>query len=189
MFLVNPNLVSAVVHCTCTLCSFTCEWSKWQQSWSETNHAVVKYTITEFHSDHSGNKLTLDDLGCVLEEVLDVAAQWYNLGLKLKVRTGRLNCIRTEFISPEDQLREMLNAWLTTGDNPSWKTLIDALRSPMVGATHSAVVLEAKYCPVERTESDIGGHSETDIFLPSPLPEPVHRVILQQTVMQESTRK
>ena len=125
----------------------------------------------------------------MLEEVLDVAAQWYNLGLKLKVRTGRLNCIRTEFNTPEDQLREMLNAWLTTGDNPSWKALVDALRSRMVGATNSAAVLEAKYCQVERIESDIGGHSETDIFPPSPLPEPVQRVILQQTVMQESARK
>ena len=125
----------------------------------------------------------------MLEEVLDVAAQWYNLGLKLKVRNGRLNSIRAEFSIPEDQLREMLNAWLTTGDNPSWKTLIDALRSRMMGATHLAAVLEAKYCPVERAESDIDGHSETDIFPPSPLSEPVHRVSLQQTVMQESIRK
>ena len=140
-------------------------------------------------SDHSGNKLILDDLGCVLEEVLDVAAQWYNVGLKLKVRTGRLNSIRAEFNTPEDQLREMLNTWLTTGDSPSWKTLIDALRSKMVGASQLAAALETQYCPVERTESDIGGHSETDIFPPSPLSEPVHRVILQQTVMQESTRK
>ena len=125
----------------------------------------------------------------MLEEVLDVAAQWYNFGLKLKVRTGRLDCIRTEFTTPEDQLREMLNAWLTSGDNPSWKTLIDAARSKVVGACQLAAVLEAKYCPVERTESDIGGHSETDIFSPSPPSEPVHRVSLQRSVMQESARK
>ena len=124
-------------------------------------------------SDHSGNTLTSDDLGCVLEGVLDAAAQWYNLGLKLKVRTGKLNSVRTEFNTPEDQLREMLNAWLTTGDNPSWKTLVDALRSPLVGASQLAVVLEAEYCPVERTESDIGGHSETDILPPSSVSEQV----------------
>ena len=129
-------------------------------------------------SDHSGNKLTSDDLGCVLEGVLDTAAQWYNLGLKLKVRTGKLNSIRTEFNTPEDQLREMLNAWLTTGDNPSWKTLIDALRSRTVGGSQLAAVLEAEYCLVERTELDIGGHSETDV---SPVSEPVRRVISQQT--------
>ena len=159
----------------------------WEQYWNETNHALVLSQSPI--SDHSGNKLSSDDLGCVLEGVVDAAAQWYNLGLKLKVRTGKLNSIRTEFNTPEDQLREMLNAWLTTGDNPSWKTLIDALRSPLVGASHLATVLEAKYCPVQRIESDIGGHSETDVFKPLPVSEPVHRVISQQTDTHESMRK
>ena len=125
----------------------------------------------------------------MLEEVLDIAAHWYNLGLKLKVRTGRLNCIRAEFISPEDQLREMLNAWLTTGDNPSWKTLIDALRSRMVGASQLAAALETKYCPVERAEMDVGGHPETNVFPTSPVSEPLPTVMLQQTDIQESMRK
>ena len=140
-------------------------------------------------SDLPGNKLTLDDLGCVLEEVLDVAAQWYNLGLKLKVRTGRLNSIRTEFNTPEDQLREMLNAWLTTGDNPSWKTVIDALGSKMVGASQLAATLETKYCPVERSELDVCGHSETNVFPPSPVSEPLPTVMLHQTDTQGSMRK
>ena len=125
----------------------------------------------------------------MLEGVLDIAAQWYNLGLKLKVRTGRLNSIRTEFNTPEVQLREMLNAWLTTGDNPSWKTLTDALRSPLVGASQLAAILEKKYCPMERTESYICGHSETNILPPLSVSESLHRVILQRTVMQESMRK
>ena len=124
----------------------------------------------------------------MLEEVLDVAAQWYNLGLKLKVRTGRLNCIRAEFNTPEDQLREMLNAWLTTGDNPSWKTLIDALGSKMVGASQLAATLETKYCPAERTELDVGGHPET-VFPPSLVSEPLPTVMSQETDIQESMRK
>ena len=132
--------------------------------------------------------MTLDDLGCVLEEVLDVATQWYNLGLKLKVRTGRLNCIRAEFNTPEDQLREMLSAWLTAGDNPSWKTVIDALRSKMVGASQLAATLETKYCLVERSELDVSGHSET-VFPPSPVSEPLPTVMSQQTDIQESMRK
>ena len=140
-------------------------------------------------SDHSGNKVTSDDLGCVLQEVLDVAAQWYNLGLKLKVRTGRLNCIRAEFNTPEDQLREMLNAWLTTGDNPSWKTLIDALGNKMVGASQLAATLQTKYCPAERSELDVSGHPETNIFPPSPVSEPLPTVMSQQTDLQEGMCK
>ena len=124
----------------------------------------------------------------MLEEVLDVAAQWYNLGLKLKVRTGRLNSIRTEFNTPEDQLREMLNAWLTAGDNPSWKTLIDALGSKMVGASQLAATLEKKYCPDERTEMDVGDQPET-VFPTLPVSEPLPAVMLQQTDMQEGMHK
>ena len=115
----------------------------------------------------------MDDLVCVMEEILDVSADWYDLGLQLKVRTGTLDGIRTEFNVPKHQLREMLKAWLNTGDNPSWKTLIDALRSRMVGASQLAAALETKYCPVERTESGIGGHSETDILPSSSVSEKV----------------
>ena len=132
--------------------------------------------------------MTLDDLVCVLGEVLDMSTEWYDLGLQLKVRIGTLDTIQADFTAAKHRLREMLKAWLTTGDNPSWKTLIDALRSRMVGASQLAAALETKYCPVERTEVDVGGHPET-IFLPSPVSESLPTVMLQQTDMQESMRK
>ena len=128
--------------------------------------------------------LTSEDLGCVLGEVLDVSADWYDLGLQLKVRTGTLDNIRADFTAAKHRLREMLKAWLTTGDNPSWKTLIDALKSRMVGASQLAAALEKMYCPVERTELDVGGHPETNIFPPSPVSAP-----LQETDIQETMRK
>ena len=107
-----------------------------------------------------------------------MSADWHDLGLQLKVRIGTLKSIQTEFSVPKHQLREMLNAWLTTGDNPSWKTLIDALRSRLVGASQLATALETKYCPVEGTELDV-----------SPVSEPLPTVMSQQTDMQESIRK
>ena len=114
-----------------------------------------------------------------------MSADWYDLGLQLKVGIGTLKSIRAEFSAPKHQLREMLNAWLTTGDNPSWKTLIDALRSRIVGANQLAAALETKYCPVEGTELDEGGHSET-VFLSSPL---LPTVMSQHTDVQENMRK
>ena len=83
----------------------------------------------------------------------------------------------------------MLNAWLTTGDDPSWKALIDALRSEMVGASQLAATLEKMYCPVERTELDVSGHPETNVFPPSPVSEPLLTVMSQQTDIQERIRK
>ena len=96
--------------------------------------------------------LTVDDLGLVLEEIVDVSAQWYPLGLQLKVRTGTLDRIQTQFPDPRRQLLEMLKTWLTTGDNASWKNLIDALRSRSVEESQLASVLETKYCLLEETE-------------------------------------
>ena len=100
----------------------------------------------------SGNKLSSDDLGCIFEEVLDVSAQWYNLGLQLKLGTGTLDRIDAQFRDPRDRLRETLKTWLTTCDNTSWKVLTDALRSRSVGATRLTGQLEKKYCPVEGTD-------------------------------------
>ena len=93
--------------------------------------------------------LTLDDLRLLLEELLDVQTKWYHLGLQLKVSVEKLDRIRKEFPDPRDQLLEMLNAWLTTSDNPSWKTVTDALRSRSVGASLLANILEAKYCQMK----------------------------------------
>ena len=104
----------------------------------------------------SGSKLTLDDLAQVMEELQDVSAEWYNLGLLLKVRTGTLDSIHIQFPDPKRQLLEMLKSWLTTSDNTSLKTLTDALRSRLMGASQLASVLETKYCLVEPTEVDIG---------------------------------
>ena len=119
--------------------------------------------------DLSGSKLTLNDLGQVMEEVLDVSAQWYHLGLQLKVRTGTLDRIRTQFSDPRDQLLEMLKTWLTTSDNTSWNTLTDALRSRSVGATQLAGVLETKYCLMDETEVySAEATSDTDVTSPPP---------------------
>ena len=131
----------------------------------------------------------MDDLGCVLGEVLDMSAEWYDLGIQLKVRIGTLDNIRADFTAAKHRLRETLKAWLTTGDNPSWKTLIDALRSKMVGASQLAAALEKMYCPVERTELDVGDHPETNVFPPSSVSEPLPTVMSQQTDIQKTMRE
>ena len=126
----------------------------------------------------------MDDLGRVLEEVLDVSAHWYPLGLQLQVRISALDSIRIQFQNPRDQLLEVLKTWLTTSDSTSWKTLTDALRSRSVGASQLASVLETKYCLMEGTEVDNGtstyeSQPETNITLPSPLSE--QRESIQQS--------
>ena len=80
-----------------------------------------------------------------------MSAQWYHLGLLLRMTSMTLARIREQFPDPRDQLREMLKTWLTTADKPSLKTLTDALRSSYMGGGQLASHLEAKYCLVEDT--------------------------------------
>ena len=93
------------------------------------------------------NGLTLDDLGLVLEELLDVHAKWYSLGVQLKVRTETLDNISQRFSDYTLRLLEVLKVWLTTAVNPSWNTLIDALRN--VHASQLADDLDTKYCSMK----------------------------------------
>ena len=82
---------------------------------------------------------------------MGMSPHWYELGVQLKMRTSTLDRIQAQFRDSKRWLLEMLNAWLTTADKPSWKTLTDALRSRSVGASQLADDLEAKYCLVEDT--------------------------------------
>ena len=118
--------------------------------------------------------MTSDDLSHVLEEVVDISARWYQLGLQLGVKPGTLDRIRAQFSDPRDQLQEMLKTWLETCASPSWKILVDALRD--VGASQLAETLETKYCLVDRTEDSDTATSdrwpETDV-IPPPGSQPV----------------
>jgi len=87
----------------------------------------------------------LDDLGLLLEELMDLDAQWVDyLGVQLGVETRTLQRIAFVPHDSRDWLLEVLKTWLTTSDNTSWKTLTYALMS--MGANQLAGGLERKYC-------------------------------------------
>ena len=152
-----------------------------QKSNSHTIHQIC-YLL-----DLLGNKLTSNDLGRVLDEVLDVSAHWYPLGLQLQVRISTLDGIRIQFQNPRDQLLEMLKVWLTTSDNTSWKTLTDALRSRSVGASQLARVLEIKYCLVEETEVVQSSQPMHAVTLPTPVSQQMVPTLSSRVA--ESTQK
>ena len=111
--------------------------------WQYCTSVDRRYTFY-FTPDLPGNKLIVNDLHLLLEELMDVCSQWYDLGLYLGIQT--VARIRVQFPDPRDRLLEVLKTWLTTSDNTSWKTLTDALRSPSVRANGLAGGLERKYC-------------------------------------------
>ena len=97
----------------------------------------------------------MDDLGLLLEELIDVYGEWDELGLHLHLGYETLGAIIQQHGSdPINRLLEVLKTWLTTSDNTSWKALTDALRGPRVRANRLAGGLERTYClPKDMLES------------------------------------
>ena len=60
---------------------------------------------------------------------------------------GKLDGIAVQYFFPLDCLRETLKHWLKTSPNCTWKCIVDALGSTIVGANALALELERKHCP------------------------------------------
>ena len=89
----------------------------------------------------------LADLGTLLESLESIRANWYNFGLRLRVDVGELDGIAVQYSNPLVCLRETLKQWLKTSLNCTWKCIVDALGSTIVGANALALELERKHCP------------------------------------------
>ena len=90
-------------------------------------------------------KLTIDNLGDVLEAVWEARVKWFNIGLKLGISPGTLNTIKkNNNQDPDDCLTAMLEYWLNNGNpKPSWAAVAKALKSPTVGYAQLAEELSA----------------------------------------------
>ena len=98
----------------------------------------------------------MSDLSCVREELLDVSHKWFDIGLKLKLSVGTLECVREQYPAPSTSLREMLLHWLKKVDPPPiWEGLACALESRTVGEPRLAEQLRAKYCKTERAAGQL----------------------------------
>ncbi len=85
----------------------------------------------------------------VLTELIGICSKWYNIGLGLGLTAGTLDATKAPFKEHEDCLRDMLKKWLNSSPDPSWQSLIQVLRSPIVGKEPLASHLETKYCTQE----------------------------------------
>ena len=108
-------------------------------------------------------------LATVVNELHEVRAKWYHLGVQLNMKPSDLNAIRAQFMNkPDDCLLEMLSVWLTRTDPspPSWERLVDALSSRSIGENEAAERLQSIYCrPCSPT---LQGNKAKKVCLDSP---------------------
>ncbi len=87
-----------------------------------------------------------DDLLVVLTELHAVCSKWYYIGLALGLTADTLDAMKGPHKEHVDCLTDMVKKWLNTSPDPSWQSLIQALRSPIVGKEPLARHLENKFC-------------------------------------------
>lgn len=98
------------------------------------------------------------DLKSVIEEVYDVSAEWYVLGIILGISPSRLDTIRHQSFDVQSCLVEVIRTWLGSSRlPPTWGNLIDALKSRTIGKHRLAEELRKKYIP---TSTEGNNHSQ-----------------------------
>jgi len=94
-------------------------------------------------------------LGGAFNALHSASHRWFEIGLQLGVPIFRLNIILRDMHGTMKQLRAVLEYWMNNATDPlpSWKVLVDALKSPTVSESRVAEELEKKYCSPEGQSS------------------------------------
>ena len=92
--------------------------------------------------------LTVDDAADILEELLPARNQSFLLGLNLKLPYYVVEAIHQQYIRPQDRLLYTIIAFLRrTEPKPTWRVIVDALKSATLGLPALARKLEAAHFP------------------------------------------
>ena len=84
----------------------------------------------------------------IFEELLEAINQAYMLGLKMNLPSHELDAIRKTHPDPRECLLQVILAFLRQAEpRPTWRVIVDALRSPAVNLTALAKRVEAAHFP------------------------------------------
>ena len=92
--------------------------------------------------------LTERDAMAIFEELLEAMNQAYVLGLKMNLPTHEVDAISAAYMNARDRLLQVILVFLRRSEpGPTWRVIVDALRSPAVNLTALAERVEAAYFP------------------------------------------
>ena len=92
--------------------------------------------------------LTPNDAVQVVEEILPAQNKSYQLGLKLKLQPHQVENIHSTYANAEERLLRIVILFLNQVDpKPTWRVIVDALKSPLVNLPHLAREVETAHFP------------------------------------------
>ena len=130
--------------------------------------------------------LKTDDAPKILEELLEAQNHAQLLGLMMNVKPRDVEAILTTYQQPKDRLLYIILAFLQQAEpRPTWRAIVEALSSPVVGLTALARKVEVAHFPDPTRDVEpetigmspsapfISGHhnvsSQTQSLQPTPL--------------------
>ena len=103
-----------------------------------------------------GDELQEEDLADVLESLMKAKDKAYVLGLKLGLQPYEVRSICDNNAKPEDRLTRILEMFLgETGHVPTWRVIINALRSDLVNLPRLAKEIEDAHFPNPTSTRDL----------------------------------
>ena len=100
--------------------------------------------------------LTPDDAVDVLDELLPAQNKSYELGLKLKLPQHVVEAIHSKELPPDKYLLKVLIKFTHQAEpRPTWRVIIEALKSPAVSLPALAMSVEAAHFPDPTATRDV----------------------------------
>ena len=105
--------------------------------------------LQQSHSFVAGDEtLKEGDLGEVVEAILDAKDKAYEIGLKLKLPPSEVKSICKTHQDPQERLTAVIDCSLKQVEpRPTWRLIVEALRSPLVNLPRLAEEVEANNFP------------------------------------------
>ena len=102
------------------------------------------------------------DVAFIIEKLLPAMSQAHVLGLKLNLPSHEVEAICAAYSNPRDRLLQVILVFLSRKEpRPTWRVIVDALKSPVVNLPALAERVEAAHFPYPMTPPPVTGESVT----------------------------
>ena len=92
--------------------------------------------------------LSREDVAFIVEKIIGVQAKSEVLGRRLKVQSYRVDSILQQYRDPQDQLFHIIDEFVRQVEpKPTWRTILEALRSPLIGEAALAQEIQMDLFP------------------------------------------